>query len=107
MQVFDVERSKPTGWRIEAQMVKCIAYIPDADTVSRARLEAAAAANAEDASVWRWFSAMLEERRIRWRFAFDTWAVQVDKRHTATKPTFYEAIRAAKDEAQELGIGLL
>ncbi|MCR4467859.1 hypothetical protein [Burkholderia sp. SCN-KJ] len=77
-----------------------------ADT-HRARTDAATAVNAEDASVWRWFAALLEERRIRWRFAFNNWLVHVDRKHVATEPTFYEAIRAARTEADELGLGLL
>jgi hypothetical protein len=73
--------------------------------MQQARRDAAAAANAEDASIWRWFSALLEERRIRWRFAFDRWVVTVDRVQVASEPTFYDAIRAAKDEAWQRGIG--
>lgn len=79
----------------------------DSGDAQRARTDAAMAVNAEDASVWRWFSALLEERRIRWRFAFNNWLVHVDRRHVATEPTFYEAIRVARNEADELGLGLL
>lgn len=75
------------------------------DTMQRARLNAAAAVNAEDASVWRWFSALLEERRIRWRYAFDRWVITVDRARVAVEPTFYDAIRAAKGEAEQRGIG--
>lgn len=75
------------------------------DAMQRVRVNAAAAANAEDASVWRWFSALLEERRIRWRYMFDSWVVNVDRTHVATERTFYDAIRAAKDEADRSGFG--
>ncbi|WP_205417379.1 hypothetical protein [Trinickia diaoshuihuensis] len=34
------------------------------DAMGRARIEAAAQANAADAALWRWFTAMLEDRRI-------------------------------------------
>ncbi|WP_241302048.1 hypothetical protein [Burkholderia stabilis] len=73
--------------------------------MERVRLDAAAAANAEDASIWRWFSALLEERRIRWRFMFDSWVVNVDRAHVATEKNFDDAIRAAKVAAEQLGLG--
>lgn len=75
------------------------------DAMQRVRADAAAAVNAEDASVWRWFSALLEERRIRWRYMFDSWIVNVDRTCVATERTFYDAIRAAKDEADRRGLG--
>ena len=73
------------------------------DAMQRVRLAAAAEANAEDASVWRWFSVFLEERRIRWRYMFGNWVVHVDRTHVATEPTFYDAIRAAKNETELCG----
>jgi hypothetical protein len=75
------------------------------DAMQRTRFDAAAVANAEDASVWRWFSALLEERRIRWRYTFDNWVVSVDRARVATEPTFDGAIRAAKDEAELRNVG--
>ena len=75
------------------------------DAMQRARFDAAAVANAEDASVWRWFSALLEERRIRWRYTFDNWVISVDRMRVATEPTFDGAIRAAKDEAELRKVG--
>ncbi len=75
------------------------------NVMQQVRLHAAAAANAEDAALWRWFSALLEERRIRWRYAFDNWVVNVDRMRVATEPTFDDAIRAAKDEAELRGVG--
>lgn len=89
------------------RVTACRAPSPDIDATRRARRDAAVAANAEDASVWRWFSALLEERRIRWRFALHSWIVHVDRMQVATEPTFYEAIRAAKEESDELGLGML
>ncbi|MFT0171467.1 hypothetical protein ACLKMY_21055 [Paraburkholderia mimosarum] len=80
---------------------------PDFGDTHRARADAAVAVNAEDASAWRWFSALLEERRIRWRFVSKNWLIHVDKRHVATEPTFYDAIRAARNEADERGLGRL
>lgn len=71
------------------------------DTMQRMRLEAAIIANADDASVWRWFSYLLEERRIRWRFQFGNWHVSVDRVHVAREATFDRAIREAKAVADE------
>lgn len=73
--------------------------------MKRVRFDAAVAANAEDASIWRWFSALLEERRIRWRYMFDNWVVNVDRAHVATEKNFDDAIRAAKVAAEQLGLG--
>ncbi|MBJ9967110.1 hypothetical protein I7824_22395 [Burkholderia seminalis] len=77
------------------------------DAMQQIRIEAAAMANADDAAVWRWFSALLEERRIRWRFMFDNWIVSVDRTQVATESSFDRAIRAAKETAENRGIGLL
>lgn len=90
-----------------ARVTACREPSPDIDATRRARRDAAVAANAEDASMWRWFSALLEERRIRWRFSLHNWIVHVDRMQVATEPTFYEAIRAAKEEADQLGLGIL
>jgi hypothetical protein len=73
--------------------------------MQRVRFEAAAAANAEDASVWRWFSGLLEERRIRWRYCFSKWLVYVDRTHVATDDSFDRAIRGAKEAADKQGLG--
>lgn len=73
--------------------------------MERVRFDAAVAANAEDASIWRWFSVLLEERRIRWRYMFDSWVVNVDRAHVATEQNFDDAIRAAKLAAERLGLG--
>lgn len=75
------------------------------NVMQQVRLDAAAAANAEDAAIWRWFSALLEERRIRWRYAFNNWVVNVDRVRVATEPTFDDAVRAAKEEAELRGVG--
>lgn len=77
------------------------------EAIREARMAAAATANADDASVWRWFAAMLEERRIRWRFMFNAWVVHVDRKEVAIESSFFEAIRSAKYEAEGLGLGAL
>ncbi|MGT2475112.1 hypothetical protein [Paraburkholderia terrae] len=60
------------------------------------RLQGLAVANTEDATLWRWFSLMLQDTRIRWRHAHGNWLVSIDHRHVATEATFDEAMRAAK-----------
>jgi hypothetical protein len=67
------------------------------DDMRQTRINAARAANDEDAEVWRWFSSLLEERRIRWCISGETWFVSVDHRHVATERSFDTAIRVAKD----------
>jgi len=66
------------------------------DPIDIARLQGLAIANAEDASLWRWFSLMLQDARIRWCVAHGNWLVSVNHRHVATEASFDEAIRAAK-----------
>ncbi|WP_235850978.1 hypothetical protein [Paraburkholderia piptadeniae] len=65
------------------------------------RLHGLAVANSEDANLWRWFSLMLQDSRIRWRLAHGNWLVSVDHRHVATEATFDEAMRAAKARFDE------
>jgi hypothetical protein len=65
------------------------------------RAMAALAANAEDASIWRWFAPLLEDRRIRWCCSGDRWFVSVDNRHVATESSFDSAIRAARGATQK------
>jgi hypothetical protein len=67
------------------------------------RALAAAGANAEDAELWRWFSLLMQDRRVRWCQADDRWFVSVDNRHVATEPSFDEAIRRAKARVQQQG----
>lgn len=69
-------------------------------TMQRERDKAAVAANADDASVWRWFSDLLEERRIKWRHSFDSWIVVVDRKRLAAERSFDCAIRVAKVAAE-------
>lgn len=71
------------------------------------RVNAASAANADDAAVWRWFAALVEERRLRWRCAFGVWEVHVDRKRVASGRTFYDAIRHAKVESRKRGLGEL
>lgn len=61
------------------------------------RNAAANAANEEDAALWRWFSGLLEEGRVRWCRSAGTWLVSVDHKHLATEENFDKAVRAARD----------
>lgn len=61
-----------------------------------AREKAALLANSDDAALWRWFSEMLEERRITFRFESNRWLVRIDRQHIASAPDVDSAIRAAK-----------
>lgn len=65
---------------------------------------AAARANAEDAAIWRWFSALLEAGTIRWCRSDKGWLVSVHNRHLATEVSFDNAIRAAKTRSESLRI---
>jgi hypothetical protein len=60
------------------------------------RERAAFAANAEDADL-RWFSCLIEERRIRWCCSARGWLVSVDNRHVATAQSFDDAMRDAME----------
>ena len=72
----------------------------DLNDMGHARAAAALAANAEDASIWRWFALLLEERRIRWCCSGDRWLVSVDNRHVATDSSFDKAIRTARGNVE-------
>jgi hypothetical protein len=67
------------------------------------RETAAHNANAEDAAVWRWFTDVIEDGRLRWCRAPAGWLVSLDNRHLATESNFYEAIRVAKARATAEG----
>lgn len=62
----------------------------------KTRQDAAHEANAVDADVWRWFSGLVDETRVRWCRANGLWLVTVDHRHIATNASFDAAMREAK-----------
>lgn len=64
------------------------------DTV---RSEAAKLADRDDATLWRWFSELYEDGRIRWCRSAQGWLVSVDHRHLATEAEFDAAIRIARE----------
>ena len=61
------------------------------------RSEAAKRADNEDATLWRWFSGLYDEGRIRWCRSAQGWLVSVDHRHLATEPDFDSAIRVSRE----------
>ncbi|WP_082862321.1 hypothetical protein [Caballeronia hypogeia] len=61
------------------------------------RSEAAALADQEDARLWRWFSELYDEGRIRWCRSSQGWLVSVDHRHLATESDFDTAIRISRE----------
>lgn len=71
-----------------------------ADFSAVRRAAAAASANQEDAAIWRWFSVLFEDRRIRWCLSGTQWLVSVDHKHVATAESFDAAIRAAKSNTE-------
>jgi hypothetical protein len=69
------------------------------DSTVMTRRDAAVQANTEDAALWRWFSELIEDRRIRYCHANGVWLVTVDHRHVGTSSSFDGAIREAKSNS--------
>jgi hypothetical protein len=67
--------------------------------LSQVRTAAANTANAYDAAIWRWFSTVYEEGRLRWCRSEAGWLVSVDHKHLATERDFYDAIRIARERS--------
>jgi hypothetical protein len=67
--------------------------------ITRDDIRNAAAKNAdrEDATLWRWFSDLYEDGRIRWCRSARGWLVSVDHKHLATDPDFDTAIRVSRE----------
>jgi hypothetical protein len=63
------------------------------------RAAGALAANAGDASIWRWFALLLEEIRIRCA-AVTVGSSVCAKRHVATDSGFDKAIRSALEKVE-------
>ncbi|MBZ5794664.1 hypothetical protein K8353_31555 [Burkholderia contaminans] len=72
------------------------------DDMGRIKAGTAAIANADDASIWRWFAPLLEEHRLRWCLAGDQWRVSIDNRHVATDSCFDDAIRITKQKVESV-----
>jgi hypothetical protein len=63
----------------------------------KVRTEAAKIADRDDATLWRWFSELYEDGRIRWCRSARGWLVSVDHRHLATENDFDTAIRKSRE----------
>ena len=63
----------------------------------KVRSDAAKLADKEDAALWRWFSELYDEGRIRWCRSSQGWLVSVDHKHLATETDFDAAIRASRE----------
>ncbi|CAB3804682.1 hypothetical protein [Paraburkholderia fynbosensis] len=57
------------------------------------RLKACVRANSDDAAVWRWYSDMMEDRRIECLCVNGNWAVKLDGREIAADRSFDRAAR--------------
>jgi hypothetical protein len=66
------------------------------------RERAANVANAEDASLWRWFCELFEEGRLRWCHSANGWLVSIDHKHLSTEENFDDAIRIARMRAERI-----
>jgi hypothetical protein len=73
-----------------------VTFLNNNQGVSVTHERAANAANHEDAILWRWFSLLFEEGRIRWCRSSSGWLVSIDHKHLSTEDSFDEAIREAK-----------
>ena len=62
--------------------------------------EAANKANSADADVWRRFSGVVDEGRLRWCDAHGFWLLTVDYRHRVTNAPFDVSIREAKNDCE-------
>ena len=61
------------------------------------RRQAAKHADKDDACLWRWFSELYEEGRIRWCRSPHGGLVSVDHKHLATEDDFDAAIRKSRE----------
>lgn len=68
---------------------------PMIDKLRMTRLAGAAQANHEDAVLWRWYSDMMEDRRIVAKPTNGKWVVKVDREECAGSVSFDTAIRKA------------
>ncbi|VVD76497.1 hypothetical protein PHO31112_00873 [Pandoraea horticolens] len=60
-----------------------------------AQLQAAAHANEQDATLWRWFSDQMEDQTMRCERKKGDWIICVAGRELARDPSFDLAVRAA------------
>jgi hypothetical protein len=69
------------------------------------RLRAASAANAVDAGVWRWYSDLMEDDRLKCTKTTQGWAVEIDGVCAVHDRSFDCAIRRAFDSFPDVNRG--
>ena len=67
----------------------------EATTLQLVRLRAAANANIQDASLWRWYADLMEDHRISCLRRNESWVVAVAGRELANDRSFDVAVRSA------------
>ena len=64
-------------------------------SIEIARLNAAVNANIDDARVWRWYSDLMEDDRVRCERTRRGWQITIDDCHTVEDESFDCAVRLA------------
>jgi len=59
------------------------------------RMRAVAMANGQDASLWRWFSDQMEDRRLSCERFCESWSIRWGGRELASDRSFDAAVRTA------------
>jgi hypothetical protein len=59
------------------------------------RMRAAAQANGQDASLWRWFADQMEDRRLSCERFCEYWSIRLGGRELACDRSFDVAVRSA------------
>jgi hypothetical protein len=61
------------------------------------RLSAEATANRDDASLWRWYADLVEDRRISFTCKANVWTIIVDGAWSVSQGSFDSAVREAHE----------
>ena len=61
------------------------------------RLSAEATANRDDASLWRWYADLVEDRRIAFTCKANVWTITLDGTSSVSQRSFDSAVREARD----------
>jgi hypothetical protein len=65
------------------------------DHLEVTRLRAAAAANGQDVTLWRWYSDLMQDHRLHARTREGRWTVSIDGRLVGNEQSFDSAVRSA------------
>ena len=65
------------------------------DRLQMARLRAAERANLDDARIWRWYSDLMEDRRVSCCWKNNCWVIGIDGCDVACSLSFDSALRSA------------